>query len=750
MAGESPDKSEQRKPSGETASGARDPRVQMRGDGTVVDQPTAVFKTLPRAATVPRPDDAADDGSDDGSDDASKEPVEAEGAKESDEAKESEASGDARLKAAVEAWVSRDADADADAEGDGAEGSTSDGEQEEAEAEDAADEADADEPDESDDSDTGDEGDKGAETAAAAVAASAAAADAAVAKKSVPAPAPAEKDKKDEGDEAVDDSAPAPVDQPTAVFKAVPRKAVDQPTTALKAVAPKSGSAPAPAPAAPEAAAERTSKFVPLRPDMKEPGAPATSAPKPAPKQQDKQDKQDKPKVAAPVSASAAAPAALTEAERTKQQPLPPRPPLDLLAELTNTPPPPPTPVRTLIRRVKIWTPLVALLLIVFAIVQAVRPLPAPTLTLAAPATYTFEGGQLTMPWPGEGQGAVEVDGVGMIGTYGANKPGPIASVAKTMTAYVILKEHPITGKQTGPKIKVDAIAARESSNEDESRVHVKEGDEYTQKQMLQMLMIPSANNIARQLARWDSSQEEFVKKMNAAAKELGMTNTHYTDPSGLDRTTVSTAVDQIKLGKAAMENDVFREIVNSPNATVPGTVGRMENNNNILLEPGVSGIKTGSSTPAGGNLLWAANAEVDGELRRIVGAVMGVQKGSTPDQKLQESIKLSLKLIQTAQDGITSATIVKKGDVVGHVDDGLGGRTPVVATKDLKPVGWPGLKVDLKLVRGDAPLPHSAKEGTVVGELSVGEGTGKVAVPVALERDLVEPGFDDKLVRLG
>ncbi|CAM5271078.1 hypothetical protein SALBM217S_03970 [Streptomyces griseoloalbus] len=70
--------------------------------------------------------------------------------------------------------------------------------------------------------------------------------------------------------------------------------------------------------------------------------------------------------------------------ERTTQQPLPPKPPLDLLAELTNTPPPPQTPLRTAVRRIKIWTPLVLLLLIVFAVVQNVRPLPAPTLVLTA------------------------------------------------------------------------------------------------------------------------------------------------------------------------------------------------------------------------------------------------------------------------------------------------------------------------------------------------------------------------------
>ncbi|NEE32168.1 D-alanyl-D-alanine carboxypeptidase, partial [Streptomyces sp. SID7982] len=97
-----------------------------------------------------------------------------------------------------------------------------------------------------------------------------------------------------------------------------------------------------------------------------------------------------------------------------------PKPPLDLLAELTNTPPPPETPVRTAVRRVKIWTPLVLLLLIVFAIVQVMRPLPEPSLELTAKPTYTFEGGETELSWPGQGQSAVMVDGVGSLGSEGA------------------------------------------------------------------------------------------------------------------------------------------------------------------------------------------------------------------------------------------------------------------------------------------------------------------------------------------
>lgn len=778
MAGESPDRSEQRKSSGETTPGERDPRLavfrQASPGATApqVDQATAVFK-LPAERTASEPE--AEPGTESGS-----------------------VENDARLRAAVAAWVAGDGDEAPEEEAAPAPEDAEDAEDADAQAAPVADadDADAEETPVAQDADEAPVRDDADEDKAPVAADADGEApldaedadvdvpdaeereeapegdeDASADAKSTPAePEPDEADAspdvqqeadadadadpepvkpdtkpsgkdedegkdepsdegKDEGEatppstESAEANAPAkpPVDQATAVFKTPRRPAVDQPTTALKV-------SPAPRPEAP---AERSSTFVPLRTeDVRTPPAPS------------------KPDAAA----SESAPASLTEAERTKQQPMPPLPPLDLLAELTNTPPPPQTPVRTVMRRIKIWTPLVVLLLIIFAVVQAFRPLPDPKLSLSAEPAFTFKGGKLNMPWPGEGQGAVEVEGVGSIGTYGAQKPAPIASVAKTMTAYVILQEHPISGKQVGEKITVDQQAEDESKIEDESTAQVSKGQQFTEKQMLQLLMIPSGNNAARLLARWDSKSEaEFVKKMNDAAKKLGMTNSTYTDPSGLKATTVSTPQDQLKLARAVLQNDIFRVIVDTPNITIPGIEGRIENNNTILLEPGVKGIKTGSSTPAGGNLLWTADTMVDGKKRRIVGAVMGAQNAALLHEKLTLAVKTySLQLIKAAQDGVTSATVIKKGEVVGHIEDGLGGRVAVVATKDLKAVGWAGLQVQIAIDDAGNKIPHSAKAGTVVGQVSVGSGTGKVTAPVALQQDLAEPGFGDKLTRLG
>ncbi|MEU2339090.1 D-alanyl-D-alanine carboxypeptidase [Streptomyces sp. NPDC013172] len=546
------------------------------------------------------------------------------------------------------------------------------------------------------------------------------------------------------------------VDQPTTTLKAPRVQQVDQPTTMLKLGG-------APKPKTPEAEtkadtetkaeteAERTSKFVALKSDIK-PGS--TPSAKPGAKPQATPDaKPESGPEGRPETASTTRTSVMPQVgpERTTQQPLPPKPPLDLLAELTNTPRPPETPVRTALRRVKIWTPLVILLLIVFAVVQTLRPLPQPTLDLTAKDTYTFDGSKVDIPWPADGQAALDVQGIGTFGSSGAQKPVPIASVAKVMTAYIILRDHPLKSGAAGPKIKIDQAAQDQANAGQESTVDVTAGDSITQREALESILIASANNIARLLARWDAgSEKSFVSKMNATAKKLGMTNTMYTDPSGLTNSTVSTAVDQVKLAKAAMASEpVFREVAAMMSYDDYKGVNH-GNWNQLVGQNNVVGIKTGTTTSALGNLVFAAKKDVNGETRTVIGAVIRQPANASNDNSiLKAALNAGDRLIRAAQGALRSATIYKKGDVVGYVDDRLGGRTPVVATKDVTAVGWSGLKVKLTFAADD--VPHTAKAGTKVGTLTVGDGSGSaVQVPVALEKDLAEPGFAAKLTRLG
>ncbi|MFD8074256.1 D-alanyl-D-alanine carboxypeptidase [Streptomyces sp. NPDC059718] len=435
---------------------------------------------------------------------------------------------------------------------------------------------------------------------------------------------------------------------------------------------------------------------------------------------------------------------------RTKQMPLPPDPdePLRLLAELTNTPPPPQTPLRTTVRRIKIWTPLVLLLIVAFCVAQALRPLPEPELDLTAETSYTFKGDELALPWPSEGQAVVEAEGLGRMGEFGEQVPTPIASVAKVMTTYVILRDHPIKKGGKGETVEVDQKAEDQyhsGMQESESVVPVTAGQKLSEYEALEAVMLPSANNIARLLARWDAGSEEaFVKKMNAAAKELGMDDTTYTDPSGLEATTVSTASDQVKLGHAAMQDEVFAEIATKIQYTDINGADQ-KNYNQLAGYHDIVGIKTGTSTKAGGNLLFAAYRTIGGTKQLIVGAMLDQQKAPIIDTVLSRS----RTLIDGTRDALASAAIIKKGDVVGYVDDGLGGRTPVVAGKDVTAIGWTGLKVDISVETGKGGLPHAAQAGDQVGELVVGKGDSVIRVPVVLESALVEPSFGSKLTRV-
>ncbi|WP_354641972.1 D-alanyl-D-alanine carboxypeptidase [Kitasatospora camelliae] len=478
-------------------------------------------------------------------------------------------------------------------------------------------------------------------------------------------------------------------------------------------------------------------------------------APKPAPTPEPEPTPDPEPAPAPkPVPKPAPVPPAPSPLPVPDPAPAPPAPPLptpentveamEVLAALSRRPM---TPFRRAVKRTAIWTGFLSVLLGVLVVVQLLRPLPEPETKLTLARSYTFGGEQLNLPWPAKGQTAAMVVGVGALGSSGPETPAPIASVTKVMNAYLILQGHPLKKGEPGPLITVDGQAARESTSADESKVTLVEGQQLSQYEALEMLMLPSANNVARLLARWDSGSEEtFVKKMNDAAAKLGMTNTTYADPAGFNSDTKSTAKDQLKLAEQVMKSDVFRQVVAEPDTNFKGQ--RIYNTNGLLNnKTGVIGVKTGSSTPAQSCLMWAAVKEIGGVQRMILGVTMG-QPATKEEPSLTKAAQpVSQKIITAAQNGLTGQTLAKKGEVVGRVEDGLGGTVPVVASNDLTVAGWSGITAQVTL--DTTKLKHSAKAGTQVGTVSAGEGDGRVEVPVTLQSDLAPPSILSRLIRL-
>ncbi len=228
--------------------------------------------------------------------------------------------------------------------------------------------------------------------------------------------------------------------------------------------------------------------------------------------------------------------------------------------------------------------------------------------------------------WPAYGQAAVQV-GQSQVQAGPDQHAAAIASVAKVMTAYLVLRDHPLRPGQDGPTITLtdaDVADTDRRRGHHESVVSIAAGEELTERQALQALLLPSANNVAAVLARWDAgSVARFVVRMNATARSLGMTHTRYADPSGYDDATVSTAADQVRIVDRAMRLPVFASIVATPSATLP-VAGTVHNTNTLLGHNGFVGVKTGSTAAAGGCFAFRAIRWIDGKRTTITGVVLG------------------------------------------------------------------------------------------------------------------------------
>jgi D-alanyl-D-alanine carboxypeptidase (penicillin-binding protein 5/6) len=228
--------------------------------------------------------------------------------------------------------------------------------------------------------------------------------------------------------------------------------------------------------------------------------------------------------------------------------------------------------------------------------------------------------------WPDYGQAAVQI-GQSRIQAGPNQHAAPIASLAKVMTAYLVLHGHPLGVGEDGPTITLtdaDVADTDRRRRQLESVVPIVAGEQLTELQALQALLLPSGNNIAAVLARWDSgSAARFVAHMNTTARSLRMARTRYTDPSGYDDATVSAASDQMRIVDRAMSLPAFASIVATPSATLP-VAGTVHNTNALLGREGFVGIKTGSDRAAGGCFAFRAIRLLHGRRTTVTGVVLG------------------------------------------------------------------------------------------------------------------------------
>ncbi len=180
----------------------------------------------------------------------------------------------------------------------------------------------------------------------------------------------------------------------------------------------------------------------------------------------------------------------------------------------------------------------------------------------------------------------------------------PMASTTKMMTALVAMR---LTHDRTGMTVTVPPQVKRAYGE----TLQLQPGDRYTLLQLMEGMLLPSANDAAIAVAvDTAGSERRFVRLMNAEAARLGLVDTHFANPSGLDNPNqYSSAIDLARLGRAAMANPVIRRIVRMHAATIPWPhhsqlvhpPTRLIGNINSLLAQfsGANGVKTGYTSEA-------------------------------------------------------------------------------------------------------------------------------------------------------
>jgi D-alanyl-D-alanine carboxypeptidase (penicillin-binding protein 5/6) len=207
----------------------------------------------------------------------------------------------------------------------------------------------------------------------------------------------------------------------------------------------------------------------------------------------------------------------------------------------------------------------------------------------------------------------------------------PMGSITKVMTALVV-----ISAGDLDRRITVPASVIAYDQRYDGSTAGLAPGEVLTARQLLYAMLIPSGCDAAYTLAEaYGPGQAGFLAKMNDTARRLGLTGTHFTDPSGLpaptEYSTYSTPADLVALGLRAMRSPVLRAIVGTQTFHLPAGAGHGDHvwqTTNLLLRdyPGAVGIKTGSTDAAGYCLLFEA---VRGG-RTLIGVVLN--SSSTSD----------------------------------------------------------------------------------------------------------------------
>lgn len=342
---------------------------------------------------------------------------------------------------------------------------------------------------------------------------------------------------------------------------------------------------------------------------------------------------------------------------------------------------------------------------------------------LTAPAT--------AVAWPAVGSAAVGVAGFDGAPASTADATS-MASITKLVTALMILEEMPLAVGETGPTFSFtsrDRQTYYDYLADDESALNVPVGSTLTQYQMLQGMLIGSAGNYTDRLATtiWPNDRV-FAAAAKAWLERHDLSGITVVEPTGIEAASTADPASLIRLARFAMADPVIAEIVRTPSVTLPGA-GEVVNTNDLLTDPAVVGLKTGSLSGAY-NLLAAKEQTVDDATVRVYAVALGQPTDEARDAE-------TARLLSDVAAEASQPTVLPAGTVAGTVTTSWGAAVQVVTDADASLLLWNGATAP---VASDLSLGDARTSGAAVGTVSTKGPLGSASTGVHLNGDIPDP----------
>ncbi|WP_168915809.1 D-alanyl-D-alanine carboxypeptidase family protein [Microcella flavibacter] len=359
-------------------------------------------------------------------------------------------------------------------------------------------------------------------------------------------------------------------------------------------------------------------------------------------------------------------------------------------------------------------------------------PLPAIAPEVQPRAAISTPAAEVALP--GYGAAAIgEQDAPGtVLAGNDLDSPRSIASITKVVTALVVLDARPIEGDDRGETITLTA--------EDEQRVAdyraivgvvapAPAGTEITQRSVIELMLVHSANNYADTLAAWAfGSVDAYVEAANAWLAENGLEGITVADATGFATESAGTPRALLDLARLALAHPVTATAAGLPVVEVPG-IGRFESRNPVLGQDGITGLKTGTTNAAGSCLLFSADAEEAGETVPLVGVVLGGPTSPIVGGDVRA-------LLASTRDDFRRIDLAADGEVVARYEAPWGGSAELRVAEDSAAVTW-GAATSSSLIPaprlrpGDPPEPQDMLVQLGDEQLRVGlEWSGSIPAP--------------------